>query len=102
MRYSGFQARLRATRAGGLLSVLAFTAALAPGASAIAQEAERVGGPLTLLSAVPSSVMVMTRPEAAADRRMETWQWTFLSEPQAVSTITYDTMAVHSRWIARP
>ncbi len=73
-------------------SVIAFTAALALGASAAAQEAEQAGGPLTLLSAVPTSIMTMTPPEAAG-RRTETWLWIFLRDPQTVSTITYDTMA---------
>lgn len=72
----------------------AFTAAMALGASAAAaQEAERAGGPLTLLSVSSSSIMMMT-PAAAVDQRTETWLWVFLSEPQTVSTITYDTIAL--------
>lgn len=94
MRYSRPKPRLRAACAVGLLSVCAVAAAFAPGASANAQAAEQAGGPLTLLSTSPSSVMMMTPPEPSAGQRMETWQWMFLGEPHTTSTIPYDTMAV--------
>lgn len=71
----------------------AFTAALGLGASASAQEAEQAGGPLTLLSVSSSSIMTMTPPETAG-QRTGTWLWTFLSDPQTVSTLTYDTIAL--------
>ena len=75
-------------------SVIAFTAVLTLGASAAAaQDAEQAGGPLTLLSASSTSIMVMTPPEAAG-RRTETWLWMFLRDPQTVSTVTYDTLAL--------
>lgn len=77
-----------------VICLAAFTAAMALGASAAAaQEAEQAGGPLTLLSVSSSSIMTMTPPEAAG-RRTETWLWMFLHEPQTVSTVTYDTIAL--------
>jgi hypothetical protein len=75
-----------------VICLTAFTAAMALGASAAAQEAEQAGGRLTLLSVSSSSIMMMTPPEAA-DQRTETWLWLFLGEPQTASTVTYDTIA---------
>lgn len=77
-----------------VICLTAFTAAMALGASAAAQEAEQARGPLTLLSVSSTSIMMMAPPETAANRRTETWLWMFLTEPQTVSTITYDTIVL--------
>lgn len=77
-----------------VICLAAFTAAMALGAPASAQEAEQAGGPLTLLSVSSSSIMTMTPPEAVAGQRTETWLWTFLSDPHSVETLTYDTIAL--------
>lgn len=93
MRHSGLATRLRATFTAGFVPAAAVAAERRSLNLDAAELAGGTGGPLTLLSAVPTSAVMMTPPAATTDQRTETWLWILLSEAQIATTITYDTIA---------